>query len=80
MPNLRYAHWYAHDTHRRIYMYYAALSETMLADLRELERPEAGENTEHRRSPIVPCQNRAKTPRTVVVEDSFERKADSPNS
>jgi len=24
MPNLRYAHWYAHDTHRRIDMHYAA--------------------------------------------------------
>lgn len=61
MPNLRYAHWYAHDTHRRIYMYYAAGRRPCSPISENSNDRQAGENTEHRRSAVrtvsKPCLN-----------------------
>ena len=59
--NLRYAHWYAHDTHRRIYMYYAAGRRPCSPISENSNDRQAGENTEHRRSAVrtvsKPCLN-----------------------
>ena len=74
MPNLRYAH----DTHRRIYMYYAAGRKpcSPISENSTTERPVKTPNIDV--LPFVPCQNRVKTLCVGAAGVNFERKADSP--